>query len=216
MNNKISQNDNFIFSNTKQIFCKKGQIILRAEDNISDVYYIKNGYVREFFLSRDGRELTTSIFKPLDIFPLFWIVGKNSSEYNFETLTDVEMLRVSREKILEYLKHDPQFFLKLISRLINRLDAFNERIKYMVFKNASVKVASILLLLSERFGVKRKGEIYIQIPLAHKDIASLIGIARETASLEMKKFEKKGIYISLKHHILIKKMRLLKKATIMD
>jgi len=212
MEDKDSKNSDFLFNNSKQILYKKGQLILRVEDAISGVYYIKKGYVRQFLISKEGKELTTSIFKPLDIFPLFWIVVEDISRYNFEALTSVEVLRASREKILEYLKNDPDFFLKLISRLINRLDAFNERIKYMVFNSAGEKVASMLVLLADRFGKKKKEGIFIQVPLTHKDIASLLGITRETVSMEMKKLEAKGIYVCRKHYILVKKNNLLKKA----
>ncbi|MDP2637692.1 MAG: helix-turn-helix domain-containing protein, partial [Candidatus Levybacteria bacterium] len=81
------------------------------------------------------------------------------------------------------------------------------------FGNADSKLASILLISAMEFGIAKNDEIEIQIPLTHKDIASLVGVTRETVSIELKKFDKKKYISYRKKKIVIKnKVELRKKA----
>ena len=49
------------------------------------------------------------------------------------------------------------------------------------------------------------------MPLAHKDIASLAGLTRETVSIEMKNLEKKGLIAYKRNQITIKDVDKFKK-----
>jgi CRP-like cAMP-binding protein len=65
--------------------------------------------------------------------------------------------------------------------------------EYLVFSNAYTKIATTLISCANKFGeIQKNNSTIIDIPLTHKDIATLVGITRETTSLEMKKLEKQG------------------------
>lgn len=199
------------FSQFKLLSYKKNQLVLRAEDAPAGIYCIKKGYVRQYLLSKDGHELTTSIYKIHDIFPLNWAINNTVDRYYFETMTSAEIWRSPKDKFLELVTSQPQVFYMLVSRLINRLDVFSQRMEQLAFGHAKERVASALLLLAERFGKKKKGGICIQIPLTHKDIASLLGLTRETVSIKMKKLEKKGIFTDRRQMICINSIKKLQK-----
>lgn len=172
---------------------KKREIILHAEDTPSGVFYVKKGCVKLYALSKEGEELDLILFKAGNIFPLMWSINNTPNKYHLEAMTNVEMWRVPRENFLEFIKSNPDVLFELFTRLLFRFGGLLERMEHLVFGNAYQKAASILLILSQRFGKKINGEIVIQIPLAHKDIASLLGITRETATLELGKLERKGL-----------------------
>ena len=88
--------------------------------------------------------------------------------------------------------------------------------EYLVFGNACNKVASILLICAERFGQKMAYGTLITIPLTHKNIANLVGITRETTSVEIKKFEKKGLIAYRGRLIVVKNEDLLRKEAILE
>src|SRR3989344_193941 len=54
---------------------KKGETILRSDDNPQGVYYIKKGFVKMDSIFENGREITLNIFKPGAYFPMTWAVG---------------------------------------------------------------------------------------------------------------------------------------------
>ncbi|CAN5195973.1 Crp/Fnr family transcriptional regulator [soil metagenome] len=187
----FSQLDSF-FKNHKLLTYKKRNIIPSTNDGPLSVFYIKSGYIRVYRISEQGEELTLNILKPRDIFPLTYGISHKPNSYYLEALTSLEIWRAPQEVFVEYIKSDTQLYQELTNRIIVRFDGLLTRMEYLVFSNAYTKVVSTLLVCAKRFGEERGNEVVIKVPLTHKDIATLIGITRETTSLEMKRLEKQG------------------------
>ena len=181
------------FSQFRTLNYKKHEVIVRPGDPPSGVFFISRGYVKVYTLSESGQELTLIIFKPGDFFPMIWAFNDVNITQYCEAMTSVETLRASKEEFRKFLEKNPEILWDVTSKILVRLRGLLERMEYMVFGNAHQKVSSILVICAERFGVKRDGEILIRVPLTHRDIASLIGLTRETTSVELKKLDKMKI-----------------------
>lgn len=202
--------ENF-FSQFKFLRYKKGETILRSGDIPQGVYYLKKGYVRLYSLSESGQELSLIIFKPGDFFPIMWAINNTPNTQYLQAMTAVELWRCPREKFVLFIKENPDVFFELTSHMLERLGGILQRMEYMAFGNAYSKVVSIILICAQRFGEKKGSEIEIQVPLTHKDIAALLGVARETVSIELKKLERKGLMKYKKRLIFIKNKKRLEK-----
>ena len=183
------------FAQFRLLSYKKGEMILRADDAPQGVYYLKEGYVRVFSVSHTGEDLTLIIFKPQDFFPILWGIVQQQSPYYIEAITSVEVFRAPKEAFIEFLRENPDVLFVVTQRITIRLGGLLKRMEYLVFGNAYTKTASIFLILAERFGEKKGTGISIPVPLTHRDIASLVGITRETASWEVKELEKKDLIL---------------------
>ena len=204
------------FSGFRRLHYKKGETILRAEEESPGVFYLKRGYVRLYSLSTEGEELTLIIFRPKDIFPLMWVMTHTPNVYFLEAMTPVEICRSTKEEFLEFIKTNNNVFFELTGRILVRFGGLLSRMEYLVFGNAYNKVASILLICAERFGRKMGNQIEIQVPLIHKEVASLVGITRETASIELKKLEKRGMIRYRGRHIMIKDPQKLREESLFE
>lgn len=180
------------FFQSKPLLYKKGDIVLRSQDSSPGVLFLKKGYVKDSTVSINGQEFTLFIFKPDDIFPYSWAFAQIPNIHAFTAMTDCAVGRRTRQEFLNFIEENPDVLFMITQRILVRLRGVLQRMEYMVFANASQKIASIFMLLSERFGNKHNG-IEIPIPLSHKDIADLVGITRETASIEIKKLLNRGI-----------------------
>lgn len=203
------------FSQFKHLHFKKGEAILRPGDIPQGVYYVQKGYIRLYSLSESGQELTLIIFKPGDFFPVIWLINNTHNDYYVSSFTSSSLFLVPKDKFLQFIHSDKEALFDLTSRSLIRLGGLLQRMEYMTFGNAYSKVASILLICANRFGEKKNGGIEIQVPLTHKDIAALLGIARETVSIEMKKFERKGLIEIKNKYVFIKNKALLEKETML-
>ncbi len=183
---------NLFFQKYKLLKYKKRSMILHANDNSSSVFFIKSGYVRVYRLSEQGEELTLTILKPDDFFPLTYGMNNITNPYYLEAITPLELWSAPQEQFLHFIKDNPDVYEDLTSRLLVRFDGFLSRMEYLVCSNAYIKVAATLLICAKRFGEEQGDSIIFKVPLTHKDIATLVGITRETTSLEMKKLEKAG------------------------
>ncbi len=193
------------FSQFKKLSFKKGETILRAAEEPRGVLYIKTGYVRLYSLSKHAQELTLIIFKPEDFFPVMWAVNGTPNNYYVEAMTAVELYQAPREEFLKRIK-DCELLLEIHSRILARFGGLLTRMEHAIFGNAYSKVASIIVIFVERHGLQDKKGIFVHLPVTHQDIAKLLGIARETVSIEMKKMQKKGLIEYRGRHLIVKNL----------
>ncbi len=178
----------------KNIIFKKGEILLRPDENPTGVYYIKKGLVRLYSISASGQEVTFNIFKPNTYLFMMWALSEIDNNYFFEALTEVETIKASREEVIEFIKGQPDLLYTLNKRTMIALESIIDTTQTLLFGKANAKVAATFVMLAKRFGKNGKNNrITIQAPLTHRLIATLAGLTRETTSLEIIKLEKEKL-----------------------
>lgn len=205
---------NRFFSKFKKISYKKGETILHADEEPRGVFYLTKGYTRIYSLSKNSQELTLIIFKPEDFYPLMWAINNTPNTYYVEAMTPVEFWQAPKEEFIKFIKNNNDVFFELTSRILTRLGGILTRMEYVMFGNAQNKVTSIILICAERFGEKREDGIFIKIPLTHQDLANLIGLTRETVSIEMKKLQRGGLIDYKSKYISIRNAQKLKEESV--
>lgn len=207
---------NQFFNQFKKLHFKKGQIILQPDTTPLGVFYLEKGYVKAYSTSKEGKELTIIIFKPEDIFPYAWAISGIENRYYYEAMTAIEVYRSPKEELLNSISSNADILLTLSKRIVVRMMGLAQRMEYLAFGNAYAKVASMLVICAERFGKAEGKHVVIQVPLTHKDIANLLGVTRETISIEMKKLEKKDLIDQKGKFITIKNMQKLEQESLIE
>lgn len=197
------------FSRYKSLFYKKRETILFGKEEPSGVYFIVKGSVRTLLLTKDGRELTNSLLGPHNIFPILWTLYGSLPEHTFQAFTDVEVKKAPKEAYLALLRGDPDISLFTIKRVLDRLQGAASRLEGALVGNAYEKVANILVFVAENMGVPQNEDTVIDIPLTHQEIADMVGLARETVTVEMDALQKKG-FLNYKGRELVVSGKLLK------
>jgi CRP-like cAMP-binding protein len=181
------------FSQYTHRFYKKKDAILHSDELKNHIFYIKNGFIRAYRISEEGEELTLLILKPDDFFPLTYGLNNMPNIYYLEAITPVEVYRAPQEHFLQFLKNEADVFFDLSTQVMDRFDGLLARMEYMVWSKAYTKIAATLLICARRFGKVKNNSVLIEVPLTHHDIATIVGLTRETTSIEMKKLEKNGV-----------------------
>jgi CRP/FNR family transcriptional regulator len=191
---------------------KKGEIIIRAGDIPNGVFYLKKGFVRLYSISSEGQEITFNIFKPGSYFPMFWAIGNSSNTYFFEAMTNIEVCRAPKNELIKFLKKEPEILFELTRRILVGLDGLLTMAEYRLFGSAYTRVASVILICAKRFGRKsNNGDIVIELPLTHRQIASFAGLTRETTSLAIQKLKNIGVVNYNRHLVAVKNIKKLEK-----
>ncbi len=204
------------FKEKRHFSYSKGDTILHAGDEPRGVFYLIRGYVRLYSISKEGEELTLIIFKPQDFFPMMWVINNTPQDYYLEAMTNCELYRAHREEFITFMKRESDVEFDLLGKILTRLGGLLSRMEYLAFGNAHQKVASILLICAERFGTEHKNETVVQVPLTHKDIADLVGVTRETASIEIKKLERKGLIAFHGRRVIVKNKPALRHESLLE
>jgi CRP/FNR family transcriptional regulator len=181
---------------------KKGETLIRADDNPLGIFCLTKGYIRQYTISKTGTELTLHILKPLSYFPMVWAINGTPNVYYFEALTAVEVGRAPRDEVVNFIKDKPKIIFELMSELLEDYAETLKRVEHLVFSDAYRRVISVLLYISKHFGEKDEGGVIVHHRFTHQDIATLVGVARETASHEIVKLEKRGFIKYVNHSIL--------------
>ncbi len=190
---------------------KKGEMLIRADDDPQGIFCLISGYVRQYTISKNGSELTLHILKPVSYFPMVWAINGTPNIYYFEALTPVEVGRAPRDELVNFIKDKPVIIFELMSELLEDYAETLTRVENLVFSDAYRRVISILLYIIKHFGEKRIDGFFVKHRFTQQDIATLVGIARETASLEMARLEKAGLVRYENHSMVFKNTKKLER-----
>lgn len=186
---------------------KKDEMLIRADDDPQGIFCLTKGYVRQYTISKTGFELTLHILKPTSYFPMVWAVNGTPNVYYFEALTPVEVSRAPREQVVNFIKDKPTIIFELMSDLLKDYAETLKCMEHLVFNDAYRRVISVLLYIAKHFGEKRGTGIIVNHRFTQQDIATLCGVARETAGIEMMKLEKKELIKYIDHSMLFKSIK---------
>ena len=181
---------------------KKGEMLIRADDDPQGIFCLTKGYVRQYTISKSGFELTLHILKPISYFPMVWAINGTPNVYYFEALTPVEVGRAPRDEVVSFIKDKPILLFALMSELLEDYAETLKRVEHLVFSDAHRRVISILIYIAKYFGEESKSGIIVRHRFTQQDIATLVGVTRETASNEMVKLEKEGLIKYVEHAML--------------
>jgi len=190
---------------------KKGEILIRADDDPGGIFYLVSGNVRKYAISQKGDELVVNIFKPISFFPMSWAINSEHNEYFYDALTPVECYRAPKEKVVEFIKNNPDVLYDLMSRVYKGTDGLIRRMTYLMAGNAYARLITELIIHAKRFGSTSTDSMTYEILISEKELASQIGMTRETVSREMKLLKDKGLITFTKNLLTITNMEKLEK-----
>jgi len=212
MQNILTSKLEDFFSRYKKEGYKKGDLIIRAFEEPSGVFYLKDGFVKMNFIYEDGSEITLNIFKPHSFFPMIWAIAGTENAYFFQAMTSVSVYKAPKDDVLKFLRENPDVLFDLARRIIVGFDGLLLNIRHILFGSAIERVTSAIFLSARRFGEKQAdGKTIIKLKLTHQDIANIAGITRETASISIKKLEKQKLITYKKRFICVNNLETFEK-----
>lgn len=190
---------------------KKGEIVLKAGDVPVGIFYIKKGLIRQYTISQKGEVLVINIFRPGSFFMMMWALNNEPNTFYLDAVIPSELWRAPLASVRQFLKSEPEILFDFTTRILAGLSGLLKRLEYLVLDPASVKIALLLSYFAQKYGEKDGADIIIKLPLTHREIASWIGTTRETASLQLEDFKRRGIITTRGRVLIIKDLARLEK-----
>ena len=148
---------------------------------------------------------------------MFLILHDASNLYYFQAMTSSKLSITSKDEIVRFIKNEPSVLLDFTTRLSIGLNGLITTIQYSLFGPVHTRVVSAILLLAKRFGEPQPdGSVLISIHLTHQDIANIVGVARETVSIEMEKLADKNLVSDKRRKITIQNVPRLQEEALLD
>lgn len=199
---------------TNEVKYKKGEIVYQPGDVGSAIYHIKKGKVKLAYLDESGRKLTLSILGNGEFFGEMVLIGEKKREFLAQILQDAVLYEIKEHKFLEFVETHPALALAVIELFGRRTREIERKLEDLVFKDIPTRLSRQLLKLIEEHGKETKNGVQINFKITHKELADLIGSARENTTTALNIFAKEGILDKKRYEIIVKDEKKLKEMSV--
>lgn len=207
--NTITQLKKF-FSKFPSVKYSKGTLLHKPGEKFNHIYFVKSGFVR-IFTKNGSQETTLNIFRPIFMVSMIQSYTSHPSNFYIEAITPCEVWAAPISEYQKYTDNDPKLSKQITGFLFNSVLQLLNNQTNIISGNASNKVAAVLLQLSFDYGQMKDNHLYVPFPATHRILATLIGLTRETTSVQMSKFQKMGVITTKRNSFTVLDLDKLKK-----
>jgi CRP-like cAMP-binding protein len=186
----------------RRLTLSKGSVISLHDGPQAGLHLLSRGRMKTLWFSKHGRVMILDVLGTGDVFGEMSLLDDAGSEPTVaEALGDVEIDSLSRFVLEKALKAGPALAIALTRLVGARRQRLERRLGTQVFLRVPTRLALLLLDLAERFGealpsypAASAGErrFLLDIPLSQQELGNLIGASRESVSLTLSRFRRRG------------------------
>jgi CRP/FNR family transcriptional regulator, cyclic AMP receptor protein len=205
-----SLNENLVsdLSNSSVILdFRRRRFVYRAGEPADCLYAIINGRVKLCRIETDTtREAVIDILPEGSLFgesALYSTAGQRANSavaYENSRLLRIHVAEFKRGMAEDDRLHDYTF--RLIGQ---RLDHAERRLADFALNAIPARLDRLLAEFSDRYGVSEPEGVLIDIPLPHREIASIVGSTRESVTVRLNAMRREGTIEFVNRRILIKR-----------
>lgn len=199
-----------ICSPSNENFYEKGEVIYQPGDLGSTIYHVQEGKIKLAYLDESGRKLTLSILGKGEFFGEMVLIRERKREFLAQVLQDAVLYEIKSEKFFEFIEKNPSLALGVIELFGRRTREIEKKLEDLVFKDIPTRLSRQLLKLIKEHGKETKSGVQINFKITHKELADLIGSARENTTTALNHFAKEGILDKKRYEIIVKDEKKLK------
>jgi CRP/FNR family transcriptional regulator, anaerobic regulatory protein len=166
---------------------QKGEHIFYSGEPQDVLYVVRSGSIKTYMITERGDENILGFYLPGDV---IGIDSGNSDKYQSAavTLESTTVCRLPLSRLEE--QGAGSLLLKLVADQIQRIQRLSQVIAH---KDADGRMASFLLDFALRYGERGYSDTLFNLPMARQDIGNYLGLAVETVSRCLTRFEECGV-----------------------
>lgn len=160
---------------------EKNSLVISHGDTLTDLYFIKKGLVRAYYIDEEGNDVTKSFAAENDFFSTKGLISPNPSFFYVECLEDCECIRIPYV-VLNTIMENSESIHKIFSQYIcEAMEGLEVRTRDLVMKDAKMRYQIFL----EQYHM-------LEPRISQKYIASYIGIKTGSLSRIKKQIKTKN------------------------
>ncbi len=182
-------------------------LLFRAGDQSSDFYVVAEGSVRLFQVAPDGKEMILWLSFPGEIFGIAELLSGSNREIYAEANENAVVYAVKREDFARFIGDHPEAAMRAIGILSARVRSLGHALVGLATDNVETRIARLLMQFAQVASnassprTDQNGELRVNVPLTHQDIANLIGASRQTVTTTLAELRKAGVLRSVERYI---------------
>lgn len=169
------------------------QVIYLPGDPGESVFFINGGRVKCSKVTRDGKELTLAYRGAGQPFGELAVIDGAPREEMAEAMKNAIITELPIEVFRALLLEDAKLAFRFACTIGERRKQLETKLEHLVFRDVQAKLAALLVELGDEYGLETEDGMQIGLKITHQEMANLIGSTRETISLTLAQFKKKGL-----------------------
>jgi CRP-like cAMP-binding protein len=182
-----------LLTNVKVGSYRPRQVIYLPGDRAQGVHFLASGRIKVSKVTRDGKELTLAYRTEGDFFGEPCLMEGGPREEMAEAMDASVTVEIERELLDQLLRTNGLAAYKFARALVARRKDLETRVEQLIFKDVGSKLAELLLNLGHEHGIADERGLVVGLKITHQEMANLIGSTRETVSLTLSQFKRKGL-----------------------
>jgi CRP-like cAMP-binding protein len=166
---------------------KRGDILYQEGNRISGFFCVNSGIIKVFKTGFDGKEQIIRFAKPGDIIAYRSVLSNELACTSAKVIEDCQVCFIPSEILIQFIKTNSTFSLELLKLACHELGEANSFITDIAQKTVRERLAEILLLLVEEFGLD--DESFLNISLTREELANIVGTATESVIRLLSEFK---------------------------
>lgn len=185
------------FESYPEIHYKHGEKILRPNEYLDQVYFVKKGLVRFYKVFPSGQEMTINSTNPKTQKYIIFGYTHLLSNYHIDAFTDVVVHRAPKAAFETLANEHPEVKDEMINELKLRFEEVSYQIEWLSIPDSYTRIKAVLYHLARLVGVEKDSKVYIYSPdssvrFTHHLFASMAGLSRETVTIQINKLFAEG------------------------
>jgi len=168
------------------------QVVYLPGDRAASVHFVAVGRVKVSKVTRDGKELTLAYRTTGEFFGENCLLEGGPREEMVEAMETTATVELDRALLDQVLAIHAAIAYPFARAMISRWRGLQTKVEQLVFKDVGSKLAELLLRLGSEHGVEHRRGLVLGLKITHQEMANLIGSTRETVSLTLSQFKRKG------------------------
>lgn len=156
-----------------------GQALFHEGDPATRVFTLTRGTLKLYKLLADGRRQVTGFLHPGDF---LGISIDDEHAFSAEALERSQLCWFPRNRFDDFVDDQPGMERALYRKAAHELAAAQQQFVLLGRKTASERLASFLLVVSERSEEPDAAADTVRLPMSRSDIADYLGLTKETVS----------------------------------
>jgi CRP/FNR family transcriptional regulator len=159
------------------------------------------GFVKMVRSCAEGMDVTLELMGPGQVFGMSGAITGRGCPLSAVAVTDLWYLRVPKSSFLEIYRKNAAMKDRLARRLIIRLQNANDLMARMSTGKVDERIAAILFVLAESYGVRENGRLTLRVPLTRQEISEMAGTTVESTIRTMSRWQKEGVISTERHYV---------------
>ncbi len=172
---------------------RKGQILFREGAPADGLFIVKEGRIKIYKMSWEGKEQVLHFFGPMEMFAEVPVFQGSNYPASAEALEKSEVIFLPGDLLLNFLRENCDVAIKFLGLLSERLRYFTRLIEDLSLKEVPARLAAYILYHLEK-NPDNRNEITLDIP--RHLLSALLGTTPETLSRVFTRMRSSG-YIEL-------------------